>query len=128
MYYGELLPSYSIVGAKGEAASTTAATARRISYQGGGGVSLSSLFTRLAFAVNYKQTNFLLNNAASASGAKIIFNRDPRVMVQKVAPFLKVDGDPYPFVGPQAATSCGWSTATPRWTLPVLASATRCRP
>ena len=33
---------------------------------------------------------------SSANGAKIIFNRDPRQRVQKVAPFLKVDGDPYP--------------------------------
>ena len=59
---------------------------------------LGSFFTRLAFAVNYKQTNFLLNDAVSAKGAKIIFNRDPAERVQKVAPFLKVDGDPYPIV------------------------------
>ena len=32
------------------------------------------------------------------SGAKIIINRDPRQILQKVAPFLKVDSDPYPFV------------------------------
>jgi hypothetical protein len=34
----------------------------------------------------------------SAKGAKIIFNKDPRQRVLKVAPFLKVDGDPYPIV------------------------------
>ena len=99
VYYGELLPDYSIVGAKGHS-EYNGSDGPRISYQGGGGVSLSSLFTRLAFAVNYKQTNFLLNDASRAPGAHIIFNRDPRVMVQKVAPFLKVDGDPYPFIGP----------------------------
>jgi hypothetical protein len=48
--------------------------------------------------LKYKETNFLLNNAVSASGAKIIFNRDPKTIVQKVAPFLTVDGDPYPVV------------------------------
>jgi uncharacterized protein len=99
VYYGELLPDYSIVGATGRG-EYNASDGPRISYKGGGGVSLSSVFTRLAFAVNYKQTNFLLNDAASAKGARIIFNRDPRLMVQRVAPFLKVDGDPYPFVGP----------------------------
>ncbi len=100
VYYGELLPDYSIVGAKGKSSEYNASDGPRISYQGGGGVPLSSFMTRLAFAVNYKQTNFVLNDVASGNGAHIIFNRDPRVMVQKVAPFLKVDGDPYPFIGP----------------------------
>jgi hypothetical protein len=98
VYYGELMPDYSIVGATGKPQEYDGDGRSKVTYAGGGGVPLGNLFTRLAFAVNYKQTNFLLNDAASAGGAKIIFNRDPRVMVQKVAPFLKVDSDPYPFV------------------------------
>jgi len=101
-YYGELLPDYSIVGATGTKQEFDAAGATKVTYAGGGGVSLGNVFTRLAFAVNYRQTNFLLNDAASASGAKIIFNRDPRLAVQKVAPFLKIDGDPYPIVDEQS--------------------------
>lgn len=97
-YFGELLPNYSIVGAEGAPQEFNANGATKTSYAGPGGVSLGSLVNRLAFAVQYKQTNFLLNNAASAKGAKIIFNRDPRTMLQKVAPFLKVDSDPFPFV------------------------------
>jgi uncharacterized membrane protein (UPF0182 family) len=97
-YFGELLPSYSIVGAKGVKQEYNASAGPKISYTGGGGVSLGSLFTRLAFAVNYKETNFVLNSSASAPGAKIIFNRDPRARVKKVAPYLTVDGDPYPVV------------------------------
>jgi uncharacterized protein len=98
VYYGELMPTYSIVGASGAPQEFNGNGDKKVTYAGSGGVSLSNVFTRLAFAVNYKQTNFLLNDAASANGAKIIFNRDPRQAVQKVAPFLKVDGDPYPFV------------------------------
>ncbi|HEY8301616.1 MAG TPA: UPF0182 family protein [Jatrophihabitans sp.] len=98
VYYGELLPDYSIVGATGAKQEFNGVGEPKISYAGGGGVSLGSVFTRLAFAINYKQSNFLLNNAASARGARIIFNRDPRVMVQKLAPFLKIDSDPYPIV------------------------------
>jgi hypothetical protein len=98
VYYGELLPDYSIVGANGTPQEFNGVGQTKVSYAGGGGVSLGNLFTRLAFAINYKQTNFLLNDAASASGAKIIFDRDPRAMVQKVAPFLRVDSDPYPIV------------------------------
>jgi uncharacterized membrane protein (UPF0182 family) len=48
--------------------------------------------------MKYRETNFLLNDAASAKGAKIIFDRNPRQRVEKVAPFLTVDGDPYPAV------------------------------
>lgn len=97
VYYGELMPDYSIVGGAGKPHEFDGDGKTKVSYQGSGGVSLSNVLTRLAFAVNYKQTNFLLNDAASAKGARLIFDRDPRQMVQKVAPFLKVDGDPYPF-------------------------------
>jgi uncharacterized membrane protein (UPF0182 family) len=97
-YYGELLPNYSIVGATNSKNEYDGNGTTKVSYGGGGGVSLNSIFSRLAFAVQYKQTNFLLNNVASAKGAKIIFNRDPRQILQKVAPFLQVDSDPYPIV------------------------------
>ena len=101
-YYGELLPGYSIVGAGGLPQEYNGSDAKgadqKITYAGGGGVSLGSFIHRLAFAVNYKETNFVLNSTVSAPGAKIIFNRDPRQMVKKVAPYLSVDGDPYPFI------------------------------
>jgi uncharacterized membrane protein (UPF0182 family) len=98
VYFGELMPDYSIVGAQGSPQEFDGDGSQKVTYRGSGGVPLNNVFKRLAFAVQYKQSNFLLNNAASAKGAKIIFNRDPREMVQKVAPFLKVDGDPYPIV------------------------------
>ncbi|HKF30932.1 MAG TPA: UPF0182 family protein [Jatrophihabitantaceae bacterium] len=95
-YYGELGVDYSIVGANGSREYD--GSDQTTSYKGKGGVHLDNFFTRLAFAVKYKETNFLLNSAVSNKGAKIIFNRDPRDRVLKVAPFLKVDGDPYPAV------------------------------
>ncbi|HET7740191.1 MAG TPA: UPF0182 family protein, partial [Mycobacterium sp.] len=97
VYYGRLMSEYSIVGAKGKPREYDG-TGDRITYKGKGGVPLDNLFTRLAFAVKYKETNFLLNNAVSTSGAKIIFVRDPKARVGKIAPFLTVDGNPYPFV------------------------------
>ena len=99
-YYGELLPNYSIVGASGTPQEFDGSDSAKVTYQGGGGVSLSNILARLAFAVTYRQTNFILNSAVSAKGARIIFDRDPRQMVSKVAPFLTVDGDPYPVVDP----------------------------
>jgi uncharacterized membrane protein (UPF0182 family) len=101
VYFGELLPNYSIVGASGVRQEYDGNGSQKVTYTGSGGVSLGNFFTRLAFAVHYKQKNFVLNDAASAKGAKIIFDRDPRQMVAKVAPFLKVDSDPYPIVDSQ---------------------------
>jgi uncharacterized protein len=98
VYYGELMPDYSIVGAQGSPREFDGNGAQKITYQGKGGIKLSNIFTRLAFAVKYKETNFLLNDAVSAKAAKIMFIRDPRERVQKVAPFLQIDGDPYPVV------------------------------
>ena len=72
------MPDYSIVGRQGRAAEYDGNGTTKVTYNGTGGVSLGNFFTRLAFAVNYKETNFLLNDAVSAKGAKIIFNRDPR--------------------------------------------------
>ncbi|MCW2525096.1 MAG: hypothetical protein JWO63_3431, partial [Frankiales bacterium] len=96
VYYGELGVNYSIVGGKGQ--NEYDSSDKTSTYAGTGGISLGNVFTRLAFAVKYQQTNFILNNAVSDSGAKIMFDRDPRERVQKVAPFLQVDGDPYPAV------------------------------
>lgn len=97
VYFGEKLPNYSIVGTQGTPREYDGADGAN-TYAGSGGVKLSNIFTRLAFAVKYQEPNFVLNNAASGKGSKIIFNRDPRQRVEKVAPFLTVDGDPYPSV------------------------------
>jgi uncharacterized protein len=97
-YYGQLMNDYSIVGAKGSRREFDGNNDPNVTYHGAGGISLSNPLTKLAFAVNYKETNFVLNDTVSASGAKIIINRDPKKRVQKVAPFLTVDGDPYPIV------------------------------
>ncbi|WP_375499877.1 UPF0182 family protein [uncultured Jatrophihabitans sp.] len=100
VYFGQGMNPYSIVGDKdrrreynGNAGATT--------YTGAGGVSLAGTLTKLAFAVKYKETNFLLNDAVGASGARVILNRDPKALVQKLAPFLTIDGAPYPFVDQQ---------------------------
>ena len=98
VYYGELLPSYSIVGASGAPREYDGSDVVKTTYAGSGGVPMSNIFKRLAFGMKYRETNFLLNDAVSAKGAKIIFDRNPRQRVEKVAPFLTVDGDPYPAV------------------------------
>jgi uncharacterized membrane protein (UPF0182 family) len=102
IYYGELLTDYSIVGARpGEQAREfdrpSGTTDEKSTYDGSGGVNLGSSLHRLAFAIYYRERNILLSGAVNPS-SKIIFVRDPTDRVEKVAPFLKVDGDPYPAV------------------------------
>ena len=96
IYYGLLDNEYAVVGGSGSSREYDTDTTR-YTYTGSGGVSLSSWFNRLAFALHYGERNFLFSDAVGAN-SKIIFNRNPRDRVQEVAPWLTVDGDPYPAV------------------------------
>jgi uncharacterized membrane protein (UPF0182 family) len=66
-------------------------------YDGKGGVAVGSFFRQLTFAIYYRERNFLLSGAVN-DASKVLYVRDPRARVQKAAPFLQVDGDPYPAV------------------------------
>ena len=58
---------------------------------------IGSFFRRLLFAIKYTESNFLLSDAVN-DNSKVMYVRDPRARVEKVAPFLTLDGDPYPAV------------------------------
>jgi uncharacterized membrane protein (UPF0182 family) len=58
-------------------------------------VKLGSALTRLAFAVHFGEYN-LFGSSLITGDSQIIYIRDVRDRVEKVAPFLSVDGDPYP--------------------------------
>ncbi|MBY6314558.1 MULTISPECIES: UPF0182 family protein [Nocardiaceae] len=101
IYYGEVIassnPDYAIVGAnEGEAREYDTDTSR-YTYTGSGGVDIGNWFNRLAFAAKYTERNILFSSAIGDE-SKIIFNRDPRERVQKVAPWLTADGNSYPAV------------------------------
>ncbi|MGZ4537734.1 MAG: UPF0182 family membrane protein [Blastococcus sp.] len=105
IYYGELISDYSVVGApKGSAPREFdqpegGAGNGQISntYTGKGGVAIGSFFRQLTFAIYYRERNFLLSSAVN-DASKVLYVRDPLQRVEKAAPFLKVDGDPYPAV------------------------------
>ena len=104
IYYGELNSEYSIVGTDNDQdkefdrpAGTDGESEVYTTYAGEGGVPVGNFFTKLAFAINYAETNFILNDGIG-SNSKIIYNRTPRERVEAVAPFITADGDPYPAV------------------------------
>jgi uncharacterized protein len=63
-------------------------------YGGTGGVQLSSLVKRAAFALRLGDFNLLISSQITDS-SRIMFVRDPVAMAQKAAPFLSFDHDPY---------------------------------
>jgi uncharacterized membrane protein (UPF0182 family) len=66
-------------------------------YDGDAGVQLNSGLRRLAFALSELDYN-LLGSSAINDDSRFVSVRDVRSRVQKVAPFLSLDSDPYPVV------------------------------
>jgi uncharacterized membrane protein (UPF0182 family) len=103
IYYGEGMGSYAITGQPNGASPveyngpTASSTDAYVTYSGSGGVSVGSFFNRLLYAYRYKEPNFLISSVFN-SNSKILYVRDPRARVEKIAPFLTIDGDPYPAV------------------------------
>ncbi len=104
IYFGEKSPDYSIVGkpegsadveldipeeASGERGTTT--------YDGESGVPVGGLFNKLLYAIRFGEPNIILSNRVNEN-SRILYDRHPRDRVQKVAPWLTVDRDPYPAV------------------------------
>ncbi len=99
VYFGENLSGYEIVGAKQPEfnyarADNTNATTR---YQGKDGVRISNFIKRAAFALRFGDLNPLISGQIDSS-SKLLMIRDVMARVQKLAPFLHFDSDPYPVV------------------------------
>lgn len=95
LYFGEGLDSYGLVKTgETEQACTDSKTNK---YSAAGGVELSSLARRVAFAVHFGEFN-LFGSALLKSESQIMFIRNIQERVAKVAPFLRLDADPYPVV------------------------------
>jgi uncharacterized membrane protein (UPF0182 family) len=105
IYFGERSPEYSIVGAPQGAPPReldypddhAPSGQRNITYTGSGGVPIGSLWNRTLFFTRFQEINILLSSGVNEN-SRILFYRAPRDRVERVAPWLTVDGDPYPAV------------------------------
>jgi uncharacterized membrane protein (UPF0182 family) len=104
IYFGENSSEYSIVGGpKGspqrelDYPNGSASGQANTTYAGEGGVSLGPFVNRLLYAIKFREQNLLLSDAVTAQ-SQIMYDRSPRDRVEKVAPYLTLDGDPYPSV------------------------------
>ena len=95
IYFGELSSNYVIVNTKvPEFNYPTSEGNIYTSYEGSGGVELSSFFKKAAFAVNFRTAKLILSSDIT-SKSKILYNRDILTRVRNIAPFLLYDTDPY---------------------------------
>lgn len=108
VYYGEKSPTYSIVGkadpgdddvelslpSTGDESEDERQTT---TYDGKGGVKVGSTFNQLMYAIKFGEPNFLLSGRVNGN-SKVLYNRTPLERVEKVAPWLTLDSDPYPAV------------------------------
>ena len=94
IYFGELTKDYSIVGAKSnEIDHPSGNENEETRYNGKAGIPLT-FANRVLFAINQKSINFLLSSEIT-SESKIILYKDIVERVNKIAPFIEYDKDPY---------------------------------
>jgi uncharacterized membrane protein (UPF0182 family) len=66
-------------------------------YDGSGGVLLSSFLRKLLFAIHFRSYQILLSDDITPE-SRLMFDRQIRSRVEKIAPFLTFDSDPYPVI------------------------------
>ncbi|WP_257571141.1 UPF0182 family protein [Streptomyces sp. NP160] len=104
IYFGEESPEYSIVGGPPGSNQeidypddTQPGGVARYTYTGNGGPSVGNVIERALYAIKFRDANILLSSAVNDQ-SQILYDRNPRERVQKVAPFLTIDGDPFPTI------------------------------
>ena len=105
IYFGQSSPSYSIVGGDDggnprelDYPDDTAQSGQvNTTFAGNGGPDVSNPWNRLLYAVKFQEMNILFSQEVR-DGSQILYDRNPAERVAKVAPWLTLDGNPYPAV------------------------------
>jgi uncharacterized membrane protein (UPF0182 family) len=95
IYFGELSNDYVIVRTRSQELDYPAGDQNIYStYKGDGGVPISSLWRKLIFSARYATFRILLSNDVTRE-SRIIYHRQIQERVNKIAPFITYDRDPY---------------------------------
>ncbi|MDR6865516.1 uncharacterized membrane protein (UPF0182 family) [Microbacterium resistens] len=105
VYFGERSPQYSIVGAPEGSDDVEidfprgkdGATETKTTFSGDGGPRIGNVFTKMLYALKFQSEQILFSDYVNAD-SQILYDRNPATRVQKVAPYLTLDKDPYPSV------------------------------
>src|SRR5690606_18063179 len=107
IYFGPQAPQYSIVGAPEGArpwefdypddASGGAVNSTFPVREVSAGPSIGNPWNKLLFAIKFGSEQILFSDRVTAD-SQVLYDRDPRTRVEKVAPYLTLDGRVYPAV------------------------------
>lgn len=105
IYFGENSPEYSIVGAPDGAApreqdrpsGREGEGDNQYTFEGNGGPNVGSFFNKVLYSIKFQSSDLLLSDGVNPE-SQILYDRNPRDRVEKVAPYLTVDGNAYPAV------------------------------
>ncbi len=107
VYFGLGLTGYVVANSKqAEVDYERKGTNVESHYTGTGGVQMSSILTRAAFALRLGDFNLLISSQITGK-SRIMFVRDPVSMAQKAAPFLSFDHDPYAVINDSSGPDHG---------------------
>ncbi len=95
IYFGEKTNDYVIVGTKTDEFNYPMGDENVFTrYQGKDGVSLGSFIRRLVYAWQFGDLNILISGELTLE-SRVLYYRNIRERVNHLAPFLKLDSDPY---------------------------------
>ncbi|MFC1949911.1 UPF0182 family protein [Chloroflexota bacterium] len=95
IYYGEKTNDYVVVKTENQEFDYPSGDDNVYgSYRGTGGVSLDGFIRRLAYAWQLGDFNILISGALTPE-SRVLYHRDIQERVNHLAPFLKLDNDPY---------------------------------
>ena len=98
IYYGENMDGYAIVDTdRDEIDSIDGSTRISHNYAGEGGVTAGSFWRRSMFALRFQSIDPLISDFVR-DDSRFVWNRNIGDRVEKVAPFLEFDRNPYPAV------------------------------
>jgi uncharacterized membrane protein (UPF0182 family) len=97
IYFSEGLSSYVLTDAQQREFNyqRSGVTDQFTRYKGKDGIKLSNIVRRAAFALRFGSLDPLISGQIN-SNTKLLMERDIRARVEKLAPFLQFDADPYP--------------------------------
>ena len=95
IYYGEISSDFVIVNTNTPELNYPMGDANVFThYEGDGGVQLHGFMQRLLFAFKFSDYRILISGEIHPE-SRIMFNRNIRIRVSRIAPFLSYDRDPY---------------------------------
>lgn len=106
VYFGEYSPLYSIVGAPEgtppiemdyPSGAVEGGGEQKTTFSGDGGPNIGNWLNRVLYSMKFQAADILFSSAINDE-SQILYDRHPALRVQKVAPYLTLDSDPYPTV------------------------------